>query len=502
MFKKLLVANRGEIAVRIIRACHDLGIKAVAIYSDADRFSQHVRLADEAYNVGPSPSVESYLSIDKIIKIAQTCNAEAIHPGYGFLAENSRFAEAVENAGLAFIGPPADAIEMMGDKMAARRAMINSGVPVVPGTEKPVQGVDESIETAREIGFPVLIKAAAGGGGKGMRIVQSAEDIKSALRGAASEAKSAFGDDRIYIEKYLSEPRHIEIQVLADKHGNYLYIGERECSIQRRHQKVIEEAPSPAVDAKMRKRMGEAAVAAAKACNYFNAGTVEFLVDRDLKFYFLEMNTRLQVEHPVTEMITGLDLAVEQIKIAAGERLSFTQDDVKLRGSAIECRIYAEDPVDFLPATGYINHYREPSGPGVRVDSGVYAGAEISVYYDPLISKLISFGKDRTQAVARMKRALTEYIINGVTTNISFHQKILEHPEFVKGNLSTHFIQRHYKGPDGFSDDHKLAIAVAAALQDYRSHNKKKAFVKGELKEAGKISNWKLSGRPAKFKMQ
>ncbi len=504
MFKKILVANRGEIAIRVIRACHDLGIEAVAVYSEVDRSSQHVRLADEAYSVGPAPSAESYLNIDKIIRIAKECNAGAIHPGYGFLAENERFARAVNDSGMTFIGPPPGAIKMMGDKMAARKAMISSGVPVVPGTENPVTGEEESIEIAKQIGFPVLIKAAAGGGGKGMRVVNSIEEIKSALRGAASEAKSAFGDDRIYIEKYIAEPRHIEIQVMADTHGNCVYIGERECSIQRRHQKVIEEAPSPIVTEQLRKKMGEAAVAASRTCNYVNAGTVELLVDSEMNFYFLEMNTRLQVEHPVTEMVTGLDLAVEQIKVAAGEKLSFTQEDITIKGHALECRIYAEDPIDFLPATGHLRHYREPAGPGVRVDSGVQGGAEISVYYDPLIAKLITYGSDREQAIARMKRALSEYLITGVTTNISFHQKLLEHPEFLKGNLSTHFIDQHYKQPDDFPEETRLAIAIAAALHDYQGQHKSSAFTdetsKG-VKTGRAPSNWKLSGRPGKLKV-
>lgn len=497
MFKKILIANRGEIAIRVIRACRDLGIKSVAIYSDADKTSLHVRLADEAYHVGGAPSLESYLHIERIIDAAKKSGSQAIHPGYGFLAENASFAQAVNDAGIGFIGPPPDAIKMMGDKMAARKAMVNSGVPVVPGTEEAVTDENESILIANDIGYPVLIKAAAGGGGKGMRVVKTAEEMKSGLRGAASEAKSAFGDARIYIEKYLPEPRHIEIQVLADKHGNYLYVGERECSIQRRHQKVIEEAPSPIIDAKTRKQMGEAAVAAAKACNYSNAGTVEFLMDTNMKFYFLEMNTRLQVEHPVTEMTTGLDLAVEQIKIAANEELSLKQNDIRVSGHAVECRIYAEDPSDFLPAIGTIRHYREPAGPGIRVDSGVSAGAEISVYYDPLIAKLIAYGKDREQAIARMKRALSEYLITGVTTNISFHQKLLNHPEFIKGNLSTHFIDKYYEKPDELSDEHHLAIAVAAALFDFSSKNKSLSSKSGFSRTGEKISNnWKLSGRP------
>jgi len=490
MFKKILIANRGEIAVRIIRACRDLGIKSAAVFSDADRYAQHVRLADEAYNAGPPPSAESYLDIKKIIEIAKKSGAEAIHPGYGFLAENSVFAAAVVAAGIEFIGPPSEAIKMMGDKLAARAAMIKSGVPIVPGTETLIEDEEESLHTAKEIGFPVLIKAAAGGGGKGMRVVNDPKDMKSAMRGAASEAKTAFGDDRMYIEKYLPKPRHIEIQIIADKHGNYVYLGERECSIQRRHQKVIEEAPSPVVNNELRYKMGQAAVAAAKACNYSNAGTVEFLVDADMQYYFLEMNTRLQVEHPVTEMITGRDLATEQIRIAAGERLSFKQDDISISGHAIECRIYAEDPVDFLPAVGTINHYCEPAGPGVRVDSGVYEGVEISVYYDPLIAKLITYGENRHQAIARMKRALDEYIITGVTTNISFHQKILDNTAFIDGKLSTHFIAEYYEKPDEMTDKEQLAIAVAAVLEDHTRKNIAASFKKTDNK------NWKISGRP------
>lgn len=495
MFKKILVANRGEIAVRLIRACRDMGIRSVAIFSDADRYARHVRLADEAYNVGPPPSSQSYLDMDEIIQIAKTSGAEAIHPGYGFLAENHVFARKIADTGLVFIGPPVDAIEMMGDKVAARKTMIKSGVLVVPGTETLVDSEMKAIDLAEQIGFPVLVKAAAGGGGKGMRIVKNADEMKSSLRGARSEAKSAFGDDRIYIEKYISSPRHIEIQVIADNHGNYVYLGERECSIQRRHQKVIEEAPSPIVDIPMREQMGQAAIASAKACNYFNAGTVEFLVDANMKFYFLEMNTRLQVEHPVSEMITGLDLAVEQIRIAAGEKLSFKQDDIHLNGHAIECRIYAEDPVDFLPATGFIRHYSEPAGPGVRVDSGVYEGIEISMYYDPLIAKLITYGKDRSGAIARMRRALDEYIVTGVTTNIAFHKKILEHPAFLKGELSTHFIEENYGKPDDFSENESLAIAVATVLDDYKNKNKASSFRKNENVKGGTESAWKMKGR-------
>jgi acetyl-CoA carboxylase biotin carboxylase subunit len=493
LFKKILIANRGEIAVRVIRACRDLDIRSVAVFSDADRGAAHVRHADEAYHIGPSPSSESYLVIDKIIEAAKKSGAEAIHPGYGFLAENARFAKACEDAGIVFVGPPPSAIDMMGDKMAARKAMIAAGVPVVPGTEKAVEEEKQAVDIAKEIGFPILIKAAAGGGGKGMRIVAEESEIKSGVRGARSEAKSAFGDDRIYIEKYLARPRHIEIQVIADTHGNCVYLGERECSIQRRHQKVIEEAPSPLVDPEMRKKMGEAAVAAASAAGYVNAGTVEFLADQDKNFYFLEMNTRLQVEHPVTELITGIDLAVAQIRVASREKLSFQQEDIKIGGHAIECRIYAEDPsTGFLPSTGLLRSYQEPSGPGIRVDSGVYEGAEISVYYDPMISKLLSYGKDRKQAIGRMLRALEEYRISGVANNIEFHQDILKHPEFIAGNLSTHFIADYYKPETQPISEIEEAAAVIAALTEHETRNK---LTLSPLKK-NITSPWRVSWRP------
>jgi acetyl-CoA carboxylase biotin carboxylase subunit len=492
MFTKILIANRGEIAVRVIRACRDLGIRSVAVFSEPDRGALHVRLADEAYPIGPAASSESYLAIEKIIDACKKSGAEAVHPGYGFLAENAAFAQACADAGIVFIGPPPSAIEMMGDKMAARIAMKAAGVPVVPGTENAIDDEIGAIKIAEWIGYPILIKAAAGGGGKGMRVVHEQSEIKSAIRGARSEAKSAFGDDRIYIEKYLAKPRHIEIQIIADSHGTCVYLGERECSIQRRHQKVIEEAPSPLVDSSMRRKMGEAAMAAAKAAGYVNAGTVEFLADDFKNFYFLEMNTRLQVEHPVTELVTGIDLAVEQIKIAAGEKLSFSQNDIKIGGHAIECRIYAEDPSSgFLPSTGIISTYHEPAGPGARVDSGVYEGAEISVYYDPMIAKLLAFGQDRSQALSRMLRALEEYRITGIATNIDFHKAILQHREFAAGHLSTHFIGMHYKPSDDFPEALAEAAALASALTEHLSRNK---LTIGKAKQAA-ISKWKVSGR-------
>jgi acetyl-CoA carboxylase biotin carboxylase subunit len=492
MFDKILIANRGEIAVRVIRACHDLGIRAVALFSEPDRGALHVRLADEAFPIGPAPSSESYLVIEKIIDVARRSGAQAIHPGYGFLAENAAFAQACNDAGIVFIGPPPSAIKMMGDKMAARSAMKKANVPIVPGTEEPIDDENAVSAIAESIGYPILIKAAAGGGGKGMRIVHERPEINSAVRAARSEARSAFGDDRIYVEKYLARPRHIEIQIIADSHGDCVYLGERECSIQRRHQKVIEEAPSPLVNPAMRKKMGLAAVAAAKTAGYVNAGTVEFLADNDRNFYFLEMNTRLQVEHPVTELVTGIDLALEQIRIAAGEKLSFTQDDIRINGHAIECRIYAEDPSNgFLPSTGILSTYHEPAGPGVRVDSGVYEGAEISVYYDPMISKLLAHGKDRSRAIARMLRALGEYRIMGVANNIEFHKAILRHPEFAAGHVSTHFIEMHYDPAAKTPENLVEAAALAGALAEHHWRNK--------LSMAGgkrtQPSRWKLSAR-------
>jgi acetyl-CoA carboxylase, biotin carboxylase subunit len=496
MFNKILIANRGEIAVRVIRACRDLGFKSVAVFSEPDRSALHVRLADEAYCIGPAVSSESYLVKEKILDIAQKSGAEAIHPGYGFLSENASFARACLEAGIVFIGPPPEAIEMMGDKMAARQAMIKAGVPVVPGTENPIEEEIGIIKIAERIGYPILIKAAAGGGGKGMRVVNDQSEIKSAVRGARSEARSSFGDDRIYIEKYLPRPRHIEIQVIADSHGNYVYLGERECSIQRRHQKVIEEAPSPLVTGPMRKRMGEAAIAAARTAGYINAGTVEFLADDHRDFYFLEMNTRLQVEHPVTELVTGIDLAVEQIKIAAGEKLSFAQKDIVMKRHAIECRIYAEDPSSgFLPSTGTLKLYQEPSGVGVRVDSGVYEGAEISVYYDPMIAKLLAYGRNRSESIARMLRALSEYRIAGVATNIEFHKEILNHPEFNAGKLHTHFIEKNWKESENGENGELEAIALTSALAEHESRGKM-TIPSTAIRPR---SQWRHSNRPGEF---
>jgi acetyl-CoA carboxylase, biotin carboxylase subunit len=442
MFNKILIANRGEIAVRVIRACREMGIASVAVFSEADRASLHVSLADEAYPIGPPPAVESYLNIAKILDVARRSGAQGIHPGYGFLSENARFARACAEAGVKFVGPPASAMELMGSKTRARQAMQAAGVPMVPGSARGLT-LAEAEETAARIGFPVMIKAAAGGGGKGMRLVTAASELPSAFATAQSEARRAFSDDEVYLEKFIESPRHIEIQVLGDEHGNLVYLGERECSIQRRHQKVVEEAPSAVVDEDMRRRMGSVAVQAARSAGYTNAGTVEFLVDGSRNFYFLEMNTRLQVEHPVTELVTGLDLVQLQLRIAAGEKLPFSQEAVKLRGHAIECRVYAEDPANsFFPSPGRITRLVRPAGPGVRDDSGVYEGWTVPLDYDPMLSKLIVHAPDRVSAIARMRRALDEYFIDGIKTNLPLFRRILDHPDFHAARLDTGFLDR------------------------------------------------------------
>ncbi len=485
--------------MRIIRACREMGARAVAVYSEADRAALHVRMADEAYPIGPAPARESYLSIEKIIETAKRCGAGAIHPGYGFLAENPRFAEACEAAGITFIGPPAEAIKLMGDKTTARRAMVEAGVPVVPGEFKPLT-LHEAREAARRLGYPVLLKAAAGGGGKGMRLVGAESELAAAYRDAASEAEAAFGDPALYLEKYLTSPRHIEIQVLADNYGNIVHLGERECSLQRRHQKVLEEAPSPLVDEKMRAAMGAAAVRAAAAAGYRNAGTVEFIVDAERNFYFLEMNTRLQVEHPITEMITGIDIVKEQFKIAAGERLNLRQDDIKLSGAAIECRIYAEDPENnFYPSPGKITFLVEPHGPGIRCDSGVYQGCEIPLFYDPLIAKLIAHGSSRAEAIERMRRALSEYRVGGIKSNIPFFQELLEQAGFLAGSYHTGTIgellerkmQRRASGGDAAVLRQIAAIGAAIAFCE----NGKRAAYAGARAVAESSSRWKEFGR-------
>ena len=442
MFKKILIANRGEIAVRIIRCCRDLGIRSAAIYSDADKLTLHTRFADESYNIGSSVSSESYLNQKKIIALAKKIKADAIHPGYGFFSENSNFIKACEKEKITFIGPSSSSVKMMGNKTAARKLMAEHNVPIVPGTTEPISSVKEGKKIALQIGYPVLLKAAAGGGGKGMRKIIDDKEFDSSFEATKREALKSFANDEVYLEKFIDQPKHIEVQVLGDKEGNYIHLFERECSIQRRHQKIIEEAPSSFVDEKTRKKITEAAINAAKACKYFNAGTIEFLMDKNKNFYFLEMNTRLQVEHPVTELITGVDLVKEQILIAYGNTLSIKQHDLKINGHALECRIYAEDADNnFLPSIGKISKYTPPSGPGIRLDSGFEEGSEISIYYDPLISKLISWGSDRKNAINRMKRALEEYQITGVITNISFLYKILEQKKFINGSFDINFIE-------------------------------------------------------------
>jgi len=446
MIKKILVANRGEIAVRIMRSCREMQIESVAVYSEADRKAMHVRYADEAYYIGPSPSAESYLKMDKIIEVAKMCGADAIHPGYGFLSENAQFSQRCKEESIIFIGPSSYAISTMGDKITARKTMIAAGVPVVPGTTEEVKSDELAIKVIKEIGLPVMIKASAGGGGKGMRLVKDENEILSSLRGARSEALTAFGNDAVYIEKYIESPHHIEFQILADKHGNTLHLFERECSVQRRHQKVVEETPSPIMTSEVRAKMGAAAVAAAKAVNYDGAGTIEFIVDDKLNYYFLEMNTRLQVEHPITERVVGVDIVKEQINIANGKQLSFKQEDLKQSGHAIECRIYAEDTDNnFMPNPGTIKHITEPLGLGVRHDGYVYEGYTIPIYYDPMISKLIVWGKTRQEAISRMQRALYEYKITGVKTSIKFLERIMGNTDFCIGNYNTHFIENNLK---------------------------------------------------------
>lgn len=489
--KKILIANRGEIALRVMRSAREMGIKTVAVYSEADRKAPHVRYADEAILVGPPPSNQSYLLGDKIIAAAKQTGADAVHPGYGFLSENAGFAKKCEENGIIFIGPTPEAIHTMGDKLEAKHAVREYNVPMIPGTEGSVSDVAEAKKLAEEIGLPVLIKASAGGGGKGMRVVEKIEDFEEQMKRAVSEANSAFGDGRVFVEKYAQEPRHIEIQILADTHGNIVYLFERECSIQRRHQKVVEEAPSAVLTPEKRKAMGEAAVNVARACNYRGAGTVEFIYDKEGNFYFLEMNTRLQVEHPVTEMITGKDLVKEQIWIAEGKPLSFGQEDLQINGHAIELRVYAENSFDnFLPDTGTLHVYNRPQGNGVRVDDGFEQGMEIPIFYDPMIAKLATWGKNREEAIARMIRAIDEYEIYGVQTTLPFGRFVMEHEAFTSGNFNTHFVQNFYK-PElikvGKGDERKVAaIAVAQLL-----HDKKVEIAPYDVNEG--VSKWKLN---------
>ena len=498
MFKKILIANRGEIAVRIIRSCRELNILTVAVYSDADRHSLHVRYADEAYHLGPSKASESYLKSDKILEIAQQCGADAIHPGYGFLAERADFSQACLDRGISFIGPKPSSIAAMGDKQVARDTVTKAGVPVVPGTEGQGDLSDEALlEIAPEIGFPLLIKPSAGGGGKGMREVLNIKEMPGLLTASRREAESSFGDGNIYLEKLIQGARHIEIQILADQHGSVIHLGERECSIQRRHQKLLEEAPSPFIgdDQNLRDKMGEVAVQAARAVDYINAGTIEFLVDKDKNYYFLEMNTRLQVEHPVTEAVTGIDIVKEQIRIAAGQPLNLKQEDITMKGWAMECRINAEDPFrGFLPSTGLITQSIIPAGPGIRIDTGVYSGYEISSYYDALISKLIVHEESRKETITRMKRALDEYRVIGIRTNIPFHQALLENQDFLTGKFNTQFIQDSNLPISGKQMDQSLPeiAALTAVLATHKRTQRSAISIQRGKRDT---SNWKLVGR-------
>jgi acetyl-CoA carboxylase biotin carboxylase subunit len=498
MFKKILIANRGEIAVRVMRACREMGIASVAVYSEVDRNALHVRRADEAYAIGPAAASESYLNISKIIEVAKRCGADAIHPGYGFLSERAAFARACRERGIVFIGPTPESMDLMGSKTRARQAMQQAGIPFVPGSAGGLPSVAEAEKVAASISYPVMLKAAAGGGGKGMRLVRSASELRSAFEGASSEALRAFGDGEIYLEKLIEDPRHIEIQILADQHGNCIDLGERECSVQRRHQKVVEEAPSPLVDAAMRERMGEVAVRVGKAAGYVNAGTVEFLADNDRNFFFLEMNTRLQVEHPVTELVYGVDLVQLQIRIAAGEKLPFAQKDIQPRGHAIECRVYAEDPENnFFPSPGKITRLLTPSGPGIRDDSGVYEGWTVPLEYDPMLSKLIAFAPSREQARTRLLRALDEYFVGGIRTNLGLFRRILKDQKFISGELSTGFLDRVLaEKPASAAGNDRLRTVAAIAAAFFQNNGNGTKPRNGNASAAnGKSSNWKKLGR-------
>jgi len=487
--KKLLVANRGEIALRVMRSAREMGIKTVAVYSDADVHALHVRYADEAVNIGPAPSNQSYLVGDKIIEACRKTGAEAIHPGYGFLSENAAFARQVREAGLILVGPSPEAMEVMGNKLSAKAAALQYNIPMVPGTEEAITDVAEAKKRASEVGFPILIKAAAGGGGKGMRIVENADAFEEQMALAVSEATSAFGDGSVFIERYVSSPRHIEIQVLGDTHGNIVHLFERDCSVQRRHQKVVEEAPSSVLTPELRAQMGKCAVDVARSVNYTGAGTVEFIMDDNLNFYFLEMNTRLQVEHPVSELITGIDLVKEQINIARGEALSFKQEDLTIKGHAMELRVYAEDPAnDFLPDIGTLQTYKTPKGPGVRVDDGFEQGMEIPIYYDPMIAKLITYGKDRTEAIERMVRAIDEYQITGITTTLGFGKFVMQHEAFTSGNFDTHFVKKYFK-PSVLKKEDAGETKIAALIMSSLLQTDK-ATQYAAMVASSDISNW------------
>ena len=491
-FRKVLVANRGEIAVRVIRTLHEMGLRAVAVHSDVDRAALHVRMADEAYPIGPAEAAQSYLRADKIVDVAKKCGADAIHPGYGFLSENPVLPEACEAAKITFIGPPASAMRKMGSKTAARRIMSEAGVPITPGAT--CETTDDAIAAADRIGYPVMLKAASGGGGKGMRVVESREEMANAWERARSEAKKFFGDDTVYLEKAIVRPRHVEIQVLGDQHGNVVHVFERDCSIQRRNQKVVEETPSPAASRELVAKMGAIAVQGAKAVGYFSAGTFEFLLAEDGSFYFLEMNTRLQVEHPVTELVSGLDLVREMVLVAQGEKLAFLQDDLQSRGAAIECRVYAEDPSNgFLPSPGRIERLVTPAGPGIRDDGGAYPGVEISSFYDPLISKLCVWAPTRDRAIAKMRRALGEYIVTGIRTNLAFHEKLFSHPDFVAGKYDTGFIDRNKESLLGYPmvpEADREAVAVAVAIAAARMERATGANTAHTGEEGSRLSPW------------
>jgi acetyl-CoA carboxylase, biotin carboxylase subunit len=496
MFKKILIANRGEIAVRVIRSCHEMGIRAVAVYSEVDRAALHVRRADEAYLLGPAAASESYLNSQRVIEVAKRCAADAIHPGYGFLSENPQFAHACRDAGIKFIGPPAKSMELMGSKTRARRSMEKAGVPFVPGASRGATSLDDAQQTAAQLGYPVMLKAAAGGGGKGMRLVTAEAELRSALESAQSEALRAFGDGEVYLEKAIPHPRHIEMQVLADEHGTVLYLGERECSVQRRHQKVLEECPSPAATPAMRQRMGQIAVKAAKAAGYTNAGTIEFLADDSGNFYFLEMNTRLQVEHPVTELTTGLDLVHWQIRIACGQRLPFAQEEIQFRGHAIECRIYAEDPDNnYFPSPGKITALAEPSGPGIRLDSGIYQGWKVPLEYDPLLAKLVAYGENRQQTIGRLRRALEEYYVAGVKTNLRLFRRILDHPDFLAGRTDTGLLDRMPDDTLGQASETERVAALAAGIFSAVTAEKGQSSNGASGTDLVRLNPWKKTAR-------
>ncbi|MEQ1722105.1 MAG: acetyl-CoA carboxylase biotin carboxylase subunit [Pseudobdellovibrio sp.] len=498
-FKKILIANRGEIAIRITRACRELGIPSVAVFSDADRDSLHVFLADEAYHIGPSPSKESYLNFRKIIEVAKQAGADAIHPGYGFLSENPVFVRACKEAGIVFIGPTPENMEAMGDKLSAKALMKKAGVPLVPGSDGGVESVEEAQKIAAKIGYPIIIKATAGGGGKGMRVVRADDELESAFRACRSEGQNYFANPTVYIERFINDPKHIEIQVFGDTHGNVVHLFERECSVQRRHQKIIEESPSPSVPNDVRHKMGDAAVRAAQSINYVGAGTIEFIFDNKTKeFFFMEMNTRLQVEHPITELVTGYDLVKEQIWVAKGKALSFKQEDIKQKGHAIEARICAEDPVNYKPSPGKIRACRHPQGPFVRIDSYAYPGYEVPIYYDPMIAKVITYGETREEAIDRLERALSEFVLTGIKTNIVLHKSILRNPKFLDGSYTTQFIEKNFEvlEPELFKEIDDPLFLISAAITAYQDRQTK------DVRRLNVASNWRRIGRKLQLRTQ